>query len=101
MNQRIDCFNNNECGNEILSGNFCIGKNIFKNMTSPSCLNPGKINSRCINSSSTSLVESCPDLCINGECRDVACYNDFECNDNNLYTLDSCINPGLEYSYCQ
>ena len=39
-------------------------------------------------------------FCVNGECKKVECRDYTECNDSNPETIDNCINPGLDSSYC-
>lgn len=99
----IKCSCNSDCGINGFFGNlFCSDNNVFQNFLTYTCNNPGTVQSSCSNSSSQLLKLTCSNdqICNNGECKNVICFNDSGCNDNNSSTVDNCINPGTIESYC-
>jgi hypothetical protein len=101
-NESIACFNNHDCGTDGFSGNpFCIGKNITRLFESFRCNNPGTAASFCTSTQEQRTIQQCLDLCINGQCQGIECYQDSDCNDQNSSTLDQCINPGTVNSECR
>jgi hypothetical protein len=53
----------------------------------------------CINITATKSVRECKNTCSNGQCT-AACYNDSQCDDLNLYTIDTCNNQGTPDAFC-
>ena len=94
------CFNNAECGTNSNSSNFCLGDNVYKNVSTSLCENPGKLNSACTSNVDNVLVETCSDTCNNGACVPIACKSDNDCNDLDSHTKDTCNLPGTYLSYC-
>jgi len=92
----IDCFTNLDCGNTTIN-NYCSWKDSCQEIIEPICMNPGTEESYCYENFSVSC-DYCSGGCENGEC--IICSNNFNCNDNNLSTIDKCINPGTNLSYC-
>lgn len=64
------------------------------------CNNPGTANSYCSSESVVELLEICNVMCVQGECVDIPCFEDSECEDYNSLTLDICVNPGNVNSHC-
>ena len=67
---KITCHNNSECGTDVFIGlPFCSdSKTIGQNYITFTCVNPGKINSYCTNSTINKNVGSCLFGCSNGGC---------------------------------
>ena len=102
-NYPIVCLDETECGIDGFSGdNFCSvnQKDVLKAYTNYTCENAGTRDSSCSNVAENKVIEMCTDLCVNGACVDIECFNDSECNDNNQFTLDRCLNPGTVESNC-
>jgi len=98
----ITCFQDSDCGEKTEFGEaYCSAKNITQDFIVYDCLNPGTPQSECKQSISTETQETCSDLCINGECKEIECNEDEECNDFTPLTLDRCVNPGTIISECQ
>ena len=99
----VTCNKNSDCGTDNIFGNlFCLNNNVFNYFINYTCNNPGLANSYCSNSSGNHLNKICPSgqTCSNGQCVNIVCYNDSDCNDNLSNTEDHCINPGTVNSYC-
>lgn len=91
-----DC-GTNSCLN--FGTNYCKANDVYHSRT---CYNNGCSSGSCFNNSynDEALVQSCISGCNNGQCLNVACYNDSQCNDSNSHTYDQCISPGTANSYC-
>ena len=96
----VSCYKDSDCGDDETSDKYCKGKDIYEDVTSYSCINPGKITSKCISDIDSEFVKACTDACSNGECKEIKCRKDADCNDNNEYTEDICIKPETPESYC-
>jgi len=97
----ITCYNNAECGTPGYIGDeFCQGDDVYRNYQAFNCNNPGTINSSCSSNSTPQLVEQCSGTCQAGECVDITCSIDADCNDNDSWTKDKCNLPGTPASYC-
>lgn len=107
------CSNNNDCPSELVGDKYCINKSVYRDITRYRCENPGTIHSICIGETETELIEECADLCVNGECKDVTCFNNSECgadgfidrfcqNDDVFgnYIIYTCNSPGTTLSFC-
>ncbi|MEK6860841.1 MAG: hypothetical protein AABY07_02615 [Nanoarchaeota archaeon] len=94
------CIVDEECGNGDESDPYCVVNNIFKDVTSVSCENPGNLDSACVGETTSVLIESCDDACSNGECIEFECETNSECNDNNSNTEDICNEPNTIDSFC-
>ncbi|MFA4952980.1 MAG: hypothetical protein WC584_02050 [Candidatus Pacearchaeota archaeon] len=98
----IVCLNNLECGTNGFTGNnFCSGNNINRDYISYVCNNPRSVNSSCSFSRAPRLIQQCVDTCSNGQCANIICRNNQQCDDNNSSTLDECLNPGTTASSCR
>ncbi len=103
-NYPITCLTEADCGIDGFNGdNFCSQnqKDVLREYIDYTCNLPATRNSSCLSTAENRLIEQCSDLCINGMCVDIECFNDAECNDNNQYTKDECVNPGTVESECK
>jgi len=97
----VVCSKDLDCGEDEFFGNlFCRGDDVYQNYKEWKCNNPGELFSFCEPEISQRLKSNCEDTCSNGACVDVVCSENSDCNDNDLYTVDECINPGEINSYC-
>ncbi len=97
----ITCTSNSDCGtNMTLGPPFCAGLDVSKLIQTWTCNNPGTPQSYCSTSLIVQLLQTCPDYCLDGECRDIRCFNNADCNDGNSSTTDICHSPGTPQSYC-
>jgi len=80
-----ECLINSDCGSDIFSDNFCVGTNVYHNLTQFTCGN------ECSSSTSTVLVEEC-DICSNGACvpgvHDVGFQENYDIFGNSLRLKD-------------
>lgn len=96
----ITCFSNAQCGIDGLNGNrFCEGNNVYQNYRTYSCSNAGLGTSSCSLTTSKRPIQVCS-ACSNGACSQIACNSNTDCNDNNVNTIDTCLNPGTTSSSC-
>ncbi|OIO41915.1 hypothetical protein AUJ62_01650 [Candidatus Pacearchaeota archaeon CG1_02_32_21] len=100
-NDLIECFTNFDCGVNSQSELFCSSSNVVQNSTNYACLNAGTKNSYCTQNTQTNILEQCNDVCSNGQCVDIICSLDSECNDDDARTIDQCANPGTTSSFCR
>ena len=99
--KNFTCRINSDCGTDgFIGNNFCTANNVTRNFQTFTCNNPSTPLSFCSNSISVKVNQTCSDGCQNGECLEIDCFNDLDCNDNNLSTIDSCSNPGTFNSTC-
>ena len=96
----IECFQNSDCGTDFLSGNLCSGNNAVRNFLNFTCNNPGTFSSYCTNISGNYLIQEC-DLCFNGNCLQINCTRNEDCDDGNIRTFDECVNPNTTASFCR
>jgi len=102
-NTPINCNSDNDCGTDGLFGDlFCETNSISQNYIDWTCQNPGTESSQCAFTIESTSLEDCEEgeVCNNGGCLEVECYDNSDCNDSNALTLDSCENPGTIESYC-
>ncbi len=100
-NTRIACFKNSDCGTNSVSDKLCSGKDVVKSFVNYTCSNPGTINSVCSNVTGNINIETCAKKCSLGKCININCTSDSECDDGSARTFDSCVNAGLETSFCR
>ncbi|MCX6748648.1 MAG: hypothetical protein NT076_03510, partial [Candidatus Pacearchaeota archaeon] len=73
-NTPMNCLSDNDCGfTGYLGDEFCSQNDVYKNYQNAKCNNPGTLNSSCSINLIPSLIQ--------------------DCDDNNLRTLDSCVEP--------
>ena len=100
----IACSFNSDCGSDgFLNLLRCKNNNVYNVFMTFNCSNPGTEQSSCSNSSEEKLIQYCTgnQVCSNGQCSNVSCKSDSDCNDNNARTEDKCINPGTTSSKCE
>ena len=97
----IACFQDLDCGTDTpISQLFCSGSDISELIQTWDCNNPGTTQSYCSSDVIVDAVTSCPDYCSNGECVEIECFTNQDCEDSDSGTLDLCNNPGTPESYC-
>ena len=97
----INCDSNDDCGvNGLLNQLSCKNKEVFDKYITFMCNNPAKSNSYCTNSTQEYKVKTCPDKCQGGQCVNINCEKDSDCDDSNANTIDKCLNPGTPSSSC-
>ncbi len=91
------------------SNNYCMNNNVYhsRNGTQRGCriINPQANISGCFSEFvfEEALIENCHHGCENGICIhmfNMTCMNNSECNDDDNFTEDLCINPGTMNSSC-
>jgi len=99
----VTCYDKFDCGvDSFIDGLFCSadGMSVEQDYLSWTCENAGTISSSCTPTVEPRLVTQCADSCVDGSCVNIVCRSDNDCNDNNVYTKDSCINAGELDSFC-
>jgi hypothetical protein len=93
-----ECSVNSDCGSVSFSDSFCQGNIIVRNVTTPTC-GTGSCNDEI----TIEQLQTCQFGCSNGICDTpvIECSSDSECNDNDDFTLDTCLNPGTPSSFCK
>jgi len=100
-NENILCFVDEDCGVDgFVEEPFCTANNVTQNFQSFTCNNTGTDESFCTAIVAEEVIEMCTGICSAGECIDVVCFNNDECNDNNPETNDICVNAGTGDSFC-
>ncbi len=80
--QKINCYKNSDCGNDGFVGDeFCKVNDVYRNFISYECINPGNVNSNCVQKSEDKKIEACPsdNACFNGDCLPVTCTYNSDC----------------------
>jgi len=95
-----ECVVDLDCGEDSVSGLFCLGGDVYETETSHSC-----VEEMCVVGDEDVLIEVCGELdCVDGECiveeEPVPCDEDLDCDDGDDFTEDSCVNAGGEGSFC-
>jgi len=99
----ISCFNNLDCGeNGFGGGLFCsdLFGDVNENFVSYVCNSPGTVDSSCSSYNLPIIVEFCESACFDGECAEIGCMNDLDCDDDDEMTEDNCVNQGTPESFC-
>ncbi len=100
----VDCLIDSDCGmNGYVGEQFCSDLGcggVYKNYRIFECVNPGSISGGCSQTVEPVLIEDCEDVCVDGSCVEITCYNDLDCDDGNVNSADVCNNPGEVDSYC-
>jgi len=100
-NREIECKSKSDCGSDGFIGDrFCSGSNVFKQYIEYDCMNEGTSDSYCDSDTENRLVQTCANQCISGVCGNIICYQNSDCDDENVFTTDVCVNPGTFNSYC-
>ena len=97
VHNTLQCTTNSQCGS-VVSNNICIGNNVVKRTTTPSC-----VGNNCQSNTNDVILQQCAYGCSNGACIQppVTCYSNSDCNDNNQNTNDVCVYPGTPQSFCE
>ncbi len=67
--QAVACYAGADCGTSgFVGGLYCANGSVYRDYLSYSCLDPGLLNSTCINTTAPVLNESCSHSCSNGTC---------------------------------
>jgi len=90
-----ECSLDSDCGDDYYGDNYCIDDDVYKDLHDFSC-----IGGSCVEDIFPELVEKCAGLCVDGECKDIECNTNADCDDSDDYTYDECNNPGTPQSYC-
>ena len=97
----IGCFNDLSCGTaKYIGDKYCEGNKVYQDYQDFMCTSPGTPDSTCMSSITPKLISECDGLCFKGQCSEITCSHDVDCNDNNVSTRDQCNNPGTGSSYC-
>ena len=114
-NEPIECSYNSDCGTDgLINQPTCSGLNVVQDYKTFTCNNPGTAQSSCSSSISQQILETCSDICVNGECKDIECYNNADCGTDGLigelfctgdnvfrnFKTFTCNNPGTPESSC-
>ncbi|RLI96352.1 MAG: hypothetical protein DRP00_05425, partial [Candidatus Aenigmatarchaeota archaeon] len=87
---------------EDFGDNYCKNGDVYHSQT---CYDKGCANAECFSNQyeNEQLVQKCTqdETCIQGECIDIECYTDADCNDSDDFTTDTCVNPATPESYCE
>ncbi|NQV09388.1 S8 family serine peptidase [Candidatus Woesearchaeota archaeon] len=65
----IECYSNSDCGEPYYSAYFCgVNDDVYRTLNTPTCVNPGTINSACVGLTNLELVDNCigREYCIGG-----------------------------------
>src|SRR3989344_9018681 len=83
----VVCETNSDCPASTNSTAFCRDNNVYIDVHSFTCQNPGNVQSACVVQNNSVLLEDCPGSCLNGAC---------VCQDKDNDTYDECSvgNPG-------
>jgi len=97
----ILCILDSDCGVDGFVGDlFCSGDDVMRMFKMFTCNGAGTVGSTCSYSEIPATMEECADVCVDGSCGDVECYNDTDCDDSEDYTEDICYLNGTADSYC-
>jgi hypothetical protein len=113
----VECFNDYDCGEDyFIPHQFqCEDNHVFQGYVNYTCVNPGSLFSNCVTEEIAVYNSTCDDICVDGECHDVECFNNLDCGtdftiqdsqecvDNDVFELTFnhvCNNPGQINSYC-
>lgn len=96
-----ECSSDLDCTSQDIGDKYCIGNDVYQDIKNFHCQDAGTAKSQCVDNIVSNLIEKCADICSNGQCINVTCMNDSECDDSNLYTEDKCLNPATINSTCQ
>ena len=108
----VECNEDNECPADFFTSNFCSSNNVLREFIDYSC-----VNNECISETFGEIVTMCSanDLCINGECNQIACFSNSDCGTNRFsgskycdasgnvkenFVSFMCSAPGTTNSFC-
>ncbi|MFH1522081.1 MAG: hypothetical protein ABIF18_03915 [archaeon] len=94
------CEDDSDCGTDgFIDNYFCSVNNVWQNYRVFTCEDPGE-DSSCSQTITPTLITTCDNTCASGTCIPATCNNDSDCDDSDVYTLDTCNNPGTDTSSC-
>ncbi|MBI2498886.1 hypothetical protein HYV88_01440 [Candidatus Woesearchaeota archaeon] len=101
-NENATCVFDSDCGIDgFIDGEFCSNNDVVQTFADYTCLNPGADNAECDTVFTNITREDCgSNICSNGDCVNIICNSDDDCDDNNSHTKDNCVNPGTVDSRC-
>ncbi|MBI2629791.1 Ig-like domain-containing protein [Candidatus Pacearchaeota archaeon] len=82
---KLICNFNSDCPSGGIVNNYCSGNNVYSNVSSPLCLNPGMQNSQCSFSYNQVLNKTCSYGCSNGICNPPVCTQNSNCGNKTSY----------------
>lgn len=89
-----ECEIDEDCGDETLIENKCVGREVWSNYSIPACL-----SGSCELYYDFRLKETCLDECISGECVDITCYNNSDCGIDGFIGNEYCDDEILVKKY--
>ena len=104
-----ECVEDIDCGENYYSDNYCTGDDIYRDLHEFSC----EGEDGCVERIIPELVQTCADVCVDGECSGVTCYSDSDCagsswnpfcKENDIWGIlgnSECVNGGAINSYCE
>ncbi len=95
----ITCEGDNDCPDDEELDKFCRNDDVYVEVEKYDCKNDGTFNSECVSNTDDELEKNCDYFCYDAEC--VRCNFDYNCDDGNIRTEDSCVNPKTTQSYCE
>jgi hypothetical protein len=90
----VECLTNGDCSSLGVLNYYCIGNDVWKNMSSGNC-----VDYSCSGGLNQAFNNTCDYACAFGNC--IRCDTNSDCNDNNSSTQDLCVSPGMLNSSCQ
>src|SRR3989344_4062047 len=101
-NENATCVSDSDCGVDgFIDGEFCSNNDVAQTFADYTCLNSGTDNAQCDTEFTNITREDCgSNVCSNGDCVNIICNNNGDCDDNNSHTKDICVNPGTVDSRC-
>jgi hypothetical protein len=91
-----ECSTDEDCDDDYYSDKYCVGDDVYKEFHDFSC-----VGASCVEDISEILVEECDYGCLSGNCiKESECYENSDCDDNDLYTYDECV-INVSGNYCK
>ena len=88
----VVCSSNSDCGTDSWVGtDTCTNNDVWNTYRNWSCVNPGTVNSACVQNDANTMKNDCVNGCINGTC--IACNNNADCGEDGWV--------GSEYQICK
>ncbi len=108
--EELQCLGNFDCDDDFYSADYCQGISVYRDLHDFSC-DAGMCKENVV----PKLIEKCSDVCVGGECKEIACFSNSDCgvnafsgnkfcqNDNSYEYFNSyvCENAGKLNSYCE
>jgi hypothetical protein len=105
-----ECCEDENCPEDYYSNDYCGNNSVYKDFHDFSCL-----NGSCMEKTNKILVAECQGICLDGECKNIACSDNYDCGSNGFigekycgtngdvyrdYKIFECLNPGEIESQC-